>query len=72
MSAPAHPHADPASYRAVVHPPGTRRIEVIDQRALPHVNTTIRIAILPPGPRGGKEQRTHEGLRRGWAKSWGG
>jgi len=35
--------ADPASYRALVHPPGTRRIEVIDQRALPHVCTTIRI-----------------------------
>lgn len=36
--------ADPASYRALVHPPGTRRIDVIDQRALPHVCTTIRIA----------------------------
>src|SRR5437867_1895754 len=35
--------ADPASYRALVHPPGTRRIEIIDQRALPHVCTTIRI-----------------------------
>jgi len=35
--------ADPASYRALVHPPGTRHIEVIDQRALPHVLTTIRI-----------------------------
>jgi methylthioribose-1-phosphate isomerase len=35
--------ADSASYRAVVHPPGTRRIEIIDQRALPHVCTTIRI-----------------------------
>ena len=36
--------ADPAPYRALVHPPGTRRIEVIDQRALPHVCTTVRIA----------------------------
>jgi methylthioribose-1-phosphate isomerase len=40
----ALPVADPAPYRALVHPPGTRRIEVIDQRALPHVNTTVRIA----------------------------
>jgi methylthioribose-1-phosphate isomerase len=37
------PQTDPAPYRALVHPPGTRRIEVIDQRALPHVNTMIRI-----------------------------
>jgi methylthioribose-1-phosphate isomerase len=37
------PHADPAPYRALVHPPGARHIEVIDQHALPHVNTTIRI-----------------------------
>src|SRR6266446_1820032 len=44
MTASTQPHADPAPYRALVHPPGTRRIEVIDQRALPHVNTTIRIA----------------------------
>jgi methylthioribose-1-phosphate isomerase len=36
--------ADPAPYRALVHPPGTRRIEVIDQRALPHVHTTVRIS----------------------------
>src|SRR5215510_5410791 len=35
---------DSGSYRALVHPPGTRRIEVIDQRALPHACTTIRIA----------------------------
>ena len=35
--------ADTASYRALVHPPGTRWIDVIDQRALPHVFTTIRI-----------------------------
>jgi methylthioribose-1-phosphate isomerase len=40
----ALPVADPAPYRALVHPPGTRHIEVIDQRALPHVNTTVRIA----------------------------
>jgi methylthioribose-1-phosphate isomerase len=43
MPTSAPPQADPAAYRALVHPPGTRRIEVIDQRALPHVNTTIRI-----------------------------
>src|SRR5436190_10429374 len=36
--------ADPASYRSLVHPHGTRRIDVIDQRALPHVCTMIRIA----------------------------
>jgi methylthioribose-1-phosphate isomerase len=35
--------ADPASYRALVHPPGTRRLEIIDQRALPHAYTTIRL-----------------------------
>jgi methylthioribose-1-phosphate isomerase len=35
--------ADPASYRALVHPPGTRVIEIIDQRLLPHARTTIRI-----------------------------
>ena len=40
----ALPTADPAPYRALVHPPGTHRIEVIDQRALPHVATTVRIA----------------------------
>ena len=43
-NASAVPVADPAPYRALVHPPGTRRIDVIDQRALPHVNTTVRIA----------------------------
>ena len=36
-------NADPAPYRALVHPPGTRRIEIIDQRALPHACTTVRI-----------------------------
>ncbi len=35
--------ADPAPYRALVHPAGTRRIDVIDQRALPHACTTIGI-----------------------------
>jgi methylthioribose-1-phosphate isomerase len=34
---------DPASYRALVHPPGTRHIEAIDQRALPHAIVTARI-----------------------------
>src|SRR5512143_3814109 len=39
----AHSTADPASYRALVHPPGTRRLEIIDQRALPHACTPIRL-----------------------------
>ena len=39
----AIPGGDPAAYRALVHPPGTRRIDIIDQRALPHVCTTIAI-----------------------------
>jgi methylthioribose-1-phosphate isomerase len=43
ISTTAHPLADPASYRALVHPPGTRRLEIIDQRALPHACTTIRL-----------------------------
>ena len=34
---------DPASYRALVHPPGTRYIEAIDQRALPHAVVTAKI-----------------------------
>jgi methylthioribose-1-phosphate isomerase len=37
------PIEDPASYRALVHPEGARHIEIIDQRALPHVCATIRI-----------------------------
>lgn len=36
-------HADPAGYRALVHPPGTRHIEVIDQRALPHALLRVKI-----------------------------
>jgi methylthioribose-1-phosphate isomerase len=39
----AMPGGDPASYRALVHPSGTRHIDIIDQRALPHVCTTISI-----------------------------
>ena len=35
---------DPAPYRALVHPPGARYIEAIDQRALPHAVVTARIA----------------------------
>jgi hypothetical protein len=35
---------DPAHYRALVHPPGARYIEAIDQRALPHSVVTARIA----------------------------
>jgi methylthioribose-1-phosphate isomerase len=41
-----HPSAtgsDRASYRALVHPPGARYIEAIDQRALPHAIVTARI-----------------------------
>jgi hypothetical protein len=34
---------DPASYRALVRPPGARYIEAIDQRALPHAIVTARI-----------------------------
>ncbi len=36
--------ADPASYRALVRPPGARFIEVLDQRALPHAVQRVRIA----------------------------
>ena len=35
---------DPATYRALEHPPGARWIEVLDQRALPHARVKIRIA----------------------------
>jgi len=35
---------DPASYRALVHPPGTRHVEAIDQRALPHAVVGVKIA----------------------------
>ena len=38
------PIADPAAYRALKHAPGTRYIEVIDQRALPHTLVMTRIA----------------------------
>ena len=37
------PDRDPASYRALVHPPGARFIETIDQRALPHAVVTAKI-----------------------------
>lgn len=37
-------HHDPASYRALVRPRGARRIEVIDQRALPHALVRVSIA----------------------------
>lgn len=42
-----HPLAatrDPAPYRALVHPPGARFIEAIDQRALPHAVVSVKIA----------------------------
>src|SRR5512137_2350673 len=35
---------DPASYRALTHPPGTHYVEVIDQRALPHAVIRVKIA----------------------------
>jgi methylthioribose-1-phosphate isomerase len=35
---------DPATYRALVHSPGTRYIEAIDQRVLPHAVVTAKIA----------------------------
>src|SRR5664279_3995623 len=37
------PHADPATYRALVRPPKARHLDVIDQRALPH--TLVRVKI---------------------------
>jgi methylthioribose-1-phosphate isomerase len=39
-------NADPAPYRALIRPPGTRRIDVIDQRALPHA--IVRVPIGDP------------------------
>lgn len=36
--------ADPAPYRALVHPPGARHIEALDQRALPHAVISAKIA----------------------------
>ena len=41
---PPDPTRDPATYRALVHAPGARFIEVLDQRALPHVALRVRIA----------------------------
>ena len=35
---------DPAPYRALRHPPDARFIEVLDQRALPHVALPVKIA----------------------------
>src|SRR5216117_1860457 len=35
---------DAAPYRALRRTPGAHAIEVIDQRALPHANVTVRIA----------------------------
>src|SRR6185436_14746451 len=36
-------HADPAPYRALVRPPKSRYLEVIDQRALPHALVRVTI-----------------------------
>jgi len=41
---PPDPTRDPATYRALQHTPGARFIEVLDQRALPHVALRVRIA----------------------------
>jgi methylthioribose-1-phosphate isomerase len=38
------PTQDPAHYRALIHAPGTRFVEAIDQRALPHAVVTAKIA----------------------------
>ena len=43
MSALPHP-VDPAPYRALVHPPGARYIEALDQRMLPHATVRAKIA----------------------------
>ena len=40
---PLAPRADPAPYRALVRPPGSRYLEVIDQRALPHALVRVTI-----------------------------
>ena len=37
-------HADRAPYRALIHPPGARYIEALDQRALPHAVVRVKIA----------------------------
>jgi methylthioribose-1-phosphate isomerase len=42
----SHSTRDPASYRALIHPPGTRHVEAIDQRALPHAVISVKIASL--------------------------
>lgn len=38
------PFVDPAPYRALLRAPGARFIEVLDQRALPHVALRVRVA----------------------------
>lgn len=43
---PAAAFSDPASYRSLLHPPGTRWIDVIDQRALPHSCPILRLDSL--------------------------
>ena len=35
---------DPAPYRALVHPPGVRYVEALDQRALPHAIVSVKIS----------------------------
>jgi methylthioribose-1-phosphate isomerase len=40
---PLAPQADPAPYRALVRPPKSRYLEVIDQRALPHALVRVTI-----------------------------
>ena len=41
---PDDPRPDPATYRALSRPCGTRYIEVLDQRALPHAVERVKIA----------------------------
>jgi len=43
MEGPVTHVADAAPYRALLHPPGARWIDVIDQRALPHARVDVRI-----------------------------
>jgi methylthioribose-1-phosphate isomerase len=52
----ASPHAgDPAPYRALVHPPGTRFVAVLDQRALPHAVVTVTLADVETAARAIRE-----------------
>jgi len=54
------PLADPAPYRALVRPPKSRHVDVIDQRALPHALVRIKIA--------GRRCRSALAIRRMWIR----